>query len=90
MSQVRVPQYLHMPGQLLWFDTEELMVLVVAYTMANTLGSKWAWLVGFALAGLFIWVKRRKPRGFIRHALYQAAIYKLEHYPPAPVRRFYE
>lgn len=85
----RMPQYLHLPLQVLWFDTEELMLIMSIYVMALTMGG-YAGLVG--LAGL-IWymkVKHNNPRGFLRHILYGSGVYTLEGYPSPFARRFYE
>jgi hypothetical protein len=43
-DKVRVPQYLHLPLQILWFDTEEVSVIIVSYLIGLLFGGL-AWLL---------------------------------------------
>ena len=87
--KARVPQYLHLPVQVLWFDMEELMVLVILYLIALVFGG-WTWLGLLVGPYTYMQVKRRKPRGFLRNLLYQAGIYSMEGYPSPYSNRFHE
>ncbi len=87
--KAKVPQYLHLPVQVLWFDMEEVMVITLLYVVAVIFGG-WTWLALFVGPFYYMQVKRRKPRGFLRHFLYQVGIYQLDGYPPPYSRRFYE
>ncbi len=89
MEKIRVPQYLHLPLQVLWFDTEELMVIVVLYVFGLVFGG-WAWLLLILGPYGYIQVKRNKPRGFLRHQLYSLGFYRLDGYPSAHVNEFHE
>lgn len=89
MKKTRIPQYLHLPLQLLWFDSEELMIIMVLYVFGLVFGG-WAW-AGIVIGPyLYIQVKRKKPRGFLRHLLYQAGLYRLDGYPEPHSSRFWE
>jgi len=88
-NRVRVPQYMHLPLQFLWFDTEELSVIVCCYIFGVVFGG-YAW--GFVVLGPFayIQVKRRKPRGFLMHQLYRSGFATLKGYPGPQAFRFHE
>ena len=89
MSKVKVPQYMHLPLQILWFDIEELMVIMVLYVVGLVFGG-WAWVSLIIGPYFYIQVKRRKPRGFLRHFLYQLGIYRLDGYPSPHTNEFHE
>ena len=86
---VRVPQYLHRPPQLIWFDVQEVFVLCLAYLGILTLAS-WTWVFVVAAAWIAIRVKRRKPRGYILHLFYRAGLFRMNHYPLPTAGKFYE
>ncbi|MEM6415476.1 MAG: type IV conjugative transfer system protein TraL [Pseudomonadota bacterium] len=87
--KTRVPQYLHLPPQVLWFDTHELLVLVAAY-IGSLLLKGHSWIVMLALAVFVIQFKRKKPRGYIAHLFYRTGLFQLKHYPVPVARRFYD
>ena len=86
---VRMPQYLHLPTQVLWFDSHEVMLLTFAYLGALTIKG-WSWLFLFAAVFAFIPYKRAKPRGYIPHLLYRAGLVSMKRYPVPAARRFDE
>ena len=88
-NRVRVPQYMHMPMQLLWFDTEEITIIVVCYIFGVVFGG-YAWLFLFIGPVFYIQVKRRKPRGFLVHQLYRFGFAHLKGYPEPQALQFYE
>jgi len=88
--RVKVPRYLHLPVQILWFDLEDIAVLIVMYVI-------WMLMDKFALLPIFIVafylfhkLKVSKPRGFLRHILYEFGFMKLDGYPTLQVVRFDE
>lgn len=76
----RMPRYLHKPIQILWFDANEVLILVVFYMIAMTFGGL-AWLTLIAGPAIIIPYKRKQPRGYFSHALYCAGFAKLNGYP---------
>ncbi len=90
MESVPVPRYLHLPIQILWFDMEDIAVFIVSYVLAMAMSSIYVLPFCIALPVLFMRVKSRRPRGFLRHLLYQYGFQKLEGYPPAMTSRFEE
>ena len=89
MKKKRVPQYLHRPTQLLWFEADEILAIGAGY-FAGVLFEGYVWLAMVALPWAYIRAKRRYPRGFLRHALYAAGFYRLDGVPSPYVSRFYE
>lgn len=87
--KVRVPQYLHKPPQILWFDAHEILIIAAAY-IGSVAFKGYAWVLLFTLAWFAIRYKRRKPRGYILHLFYSAGFFKLNGYPLPTARRFYE
>lgn len=88
--RVRVPRYLHLPQQILWFDMEDLALMGCLYFLW-LLVDHWAVLV---LSVLAIWqfksLKAEKPRGFVRHILYRYGFIKVKVYPSPTVKVFKE
>jgi hypothetical protein len=86
----RVPRYLHLPPQILWFDTEDLAAIAGCY-LAWLMFSSWV-ILPFAVLVPFFFIrtKQRRPRGFLRHKLYSLGFASLKGYPPAHVRSFRE
>lgn len=87
--KTRVPQYLHKPPQILWFDAQEILIIAAVYIGAVTFKG-YSWVLLVFLAWNAIRIKRKKPRGFILHLFYRAGLFKLKHYPLPTARRFYE
>lgn len=93
MSRVppaRVPKYLHLPTQILWFDPEEIGLILGLYAIWLVVDS---WIVGAAgLVGIVVFksVKAERPRGFVQHELLYLGVHKLEGYPPIQIEEFWE
>lgn len=85
-----VPRYLHLPVQILWFDMEDISVVLVSYTLWMLLNSWYVVPVCIAVPVLFMRIKASRPRGFLRHLLYRYGFSSLKGYPPALVDRFEE
>lgn len=88
-ARVRVPQYMHLPMQFLWFDTEEISIILVSYIVGLVFGGL-AWFAMVLGPALYIPVKRRQPRGFMMHFLYRFGMAKLRGYPGPDARIFNE
>ena len=89
MKKVRLPQYLHLPIQFLWFDSEELMIIVVMYIFATVFGG-YSWFLMIIVPYLYMQYKRNKPRGYLRHLIFLGGIYTLKNYPGPHGKRFSE
>ena len=87
---VQVPRYLHEPIRILWFDLEDLGVILLGYFFWLMLES---WLVipiAVLVPAWFIRLKRSKPRGYLGHLLYYYGFSNLKGYPPPTTREFHE
>ncbi|SHM45548.1 TraL protein [Sphingobium sp. YR657] len=84
----RLPQFLHKPVQILWFDAQEFILVTSTIFVAVIVGQ----MIGWALIGalLFIPWKRTKPRGFIPHLAWRWGLISFRHYPGPTQTRFYE
>ncbi|WP_257291443.1 type IV conjugative transfer system protein TraL, partial [Endozoicomonas sp. ONNA1] len=85
----RVPQYLHMPMQILWFDTTEWTLILGTYLVVLLFGM---FAGGIALLLLLsaIQYKRKRERGFFQHILYEYGYSSIEGYPLPTADVFYE
>lgn len=75
--------------QILWFATDDLMVMVGCYILALVMGG-WTW--GLLVLGpvTYIRAKRGKPRGYYKHKILGTGMISLARYPSAFVRTFHE
>ena len=76
----KFPQYLSAPLQVLFWDSDELCIIMMFFTIALIFGSV-TWLVVVVGPWGYTHVKKKYPRGFIRHILYFAGLVKFQKYP---------
>ncbi len=90
MNGKRFPRYLTAPIQVLWFDSDDMAIIFSILGLYLMFSS---WLL-FAAMILVPWqyrrMKKRYPRGFFHHMLYQIGISTLKHYPLSFEKEFYE
>ncbi len=85
----RMAAYLHKPLQILWFDANELMVIVLGYLAAMSFGGL-AWLLMIIVPSILIPFNRKKPRGYLLHLVYRMGFSKLQGYPLPTANKFEE
>ncbi len=85
----KMPEYLHLPLQVLWFDTPELTLIAMLYIMAAIFGGI-AWAFLFVGPILIIPYKRAQPRGYFSHLLYVLGWQSYSGYPSHTLSRFAE
>ena len=85
----RMPEYLHLPLQVLWFDTPELTLIAMLYIVAAILGGI-TWLLLIVGPILMIPYKRSQPRGVFSHLLYVCGWQRYSGYPLAAQTTFSE
>ncbi len=85
----RFPQYLHQPYRILWFETDEIVLLAGGYMIGN--------FVSFKLLLLFPLVffayrreKRKRPRGWLKLFGFYLGLMVFRGYPPPYISRFGE
>lgn len=74
------PQYLSAPFQILWYETDELGVLMFSLVLAFMYGNVF-WLLVVLAPYFYSKMKKSRPRGFLRHILYFAGLIKFKGYP---------
>lgn len=90
MSQQRFPRYLSSPFQVLWFETDELGIIFFFLLLALVFGGWWSWVLLFAGPYVYTKVKKKYPRGFLRHTMYFLGLVNLPGYPSAFAKTFRE
>ena len=88
--RARIPRYLHLPIQLLWFDIEDIGLLFCLYALYLIVDSPWMLLLLLVVPYAFKVIKAEQPRGFLRHALYRYGFARLRGYPSPQIRVFCE
>jgi len=76
----KVPQYLSSPYQLLWFETDDLVVMIVFFVLALMFGG-WLWVMMFVVPFIYGKVKHGYSRGFIKHLMYFSGLVSIKNYP---------
>ena len=76
----KMPQYLSAPYQLLWFEPDDLGIMVVGYMLAMVFGGIF-WLAMIIAPVAYGKVKKSYPKGFLRHLFYFAGWTELKGYP---------
>ncbi len=89
MQKKRFPQYLSSPFQVLWFETDELIIVVVFLIFALIFGYLF-WLLLFIGPYLYTRLKKKYPRGFLRHVLYFIGLIRMKGYPSYFEKEFFE
>jgi type IV conjugative transfer system protein TraL len=89
MQKKRFPQYLSSPFQVLWFETDELVIVVVFLIFALIFGYLF-WLLLFVGPYLYTRLKKKYPRGFLRHVLYFIGLIRIKGYPSYFEKEFFE
>lgn len=74
------PQYLSAPLQVLFWDSDELCIIFVFFIIAMIFGSV-TWLLVVVGPWGYSHMKKKYPRGFVRHILYFTGLVKIENYP---------
>lgn len=86
---MKCPRYLHKPIQVLWWESDEFVIVMMFFILALMFGYVF-WL--FLIAGPYIYTKfkRKYPRGFLKHLLWILGFVKVEHYPSFWEKEFIE
>ncbi len=89
MEKKRFPQYLSAPFQVLWFESDDLVIALIFYVLALLYGGVfWLLIAGGPYA--YSSVKKRYPRGFLKHSLYFMGLVRMRGYPEFFETEFYE
>ncbi len=85
----RFPQYLSAPVQVLWFESDELAMIIFFFLTASIFHGV-LWILFLLGPMLYSRLKAKYPSGFLKHMLYFSGIKKLKHYPEAFANAFSE
>jgi type IV conjugative transfer system protein TraL len=88
-NRKEIPQYLHQPIKILWFDLDEIALFNILLILAMIFGNIF-WLLLFILPYIVSRAKKNKARGFLRHYLYKLGVIDFKMVPPYFERRFTE
>lgn len=80
MGKKRFPQYLSSPLQVLWFEPDELGIMLISFVLAMIYGG-FFWILLVLAPWFYSKTKRKYPRGFLKHVLYFAGIAHVKGYP---------
>jgi type IV conjugative transfer system protein TraL len=88
-KNVRCPRYLHKPIQVLWWEADEFVIVMIFFTLALIFGYVF-WLFLFAGPYIYTKFKRKYPRGFFKHLFWFSGVIKMKHYPSFFEKEFLE
>ena len=83
------PQYLSAPFQVLWFEADELGIVMIFFVLAMIFGGLF-WVLQVIGPWYYSSIKKRSPRGFLRHILYFVGVLELKGYPTYFEKEFCE
>ncbi len=83
------PRYLHQPYRFLWFEKDEVYIMVGVYILSLAFSLKLLLLIPAAVY-LYRREKRKWPRGFLRHAGYRLGVFSFPGYPGGLAEKFFE
>jgi hypothetical protein len=89
MDEIRLPRYLHEAIPVLWFDSNEIIIIVFFYIFANIAGGVF-WLLSPVAIYWFICENRENGRGYIQRFLYSLGLLTYQGYPDTSADIFYE
>jgi type IV conjugative transfer system protein TraL len=84
----RIPQYLHQPVQILWWDGQEFIALWIMLIFVVIMKPPlWVWGLFLVGAYYFSGWSADKPRGYLLHLAYKFGFVRMRGYPvPAAIK----
>ena len=90
MEGERFPQYLNSPFTILWWEADEINVMMLCLGLAYVFGGWPLWISVLVLPWMYRRQKKAYPRGFLKHVLYFVGLSHLKNYPGYFESSFYE
>jgi len=87
--RAKVFQYLHKPYQVLFFEEDELVLFVILFLLAFIFGGIF-WIMIIPCIFGYTTIKKRLPRGHLRHIFYAVGLVGLKGYPSFFENKFIE
>ena len=85
----RLPQYLHRPLQILFFELDDVVAAMIGYLMGFMLGG-WFWFAVLVLPTVYRFAKKGHPRGFLKHMVWAIGWAPMPGYPAFFDHEFHE
>ena len=89
MEEKRFPQYLSAPYQVLWFESDDIGITTLLFILAMMFGG-WFWLIMIVGPIVYMKVKFKYTRGFLKHLLYFTGMFTMNGYPSFFEKEFTE
>lgn len=89
MEKLKVPQYLHRPYQVLFFEVDELAAFILGLLLALFFGGIF-WLLVILSVFLLSYTKKKYPRGYLKHFLYVLGLIGFKNTPSFFEKNFRE
>lgn len=75
------PSYLGAPLQVLFWETDDLLLMMGAFIISMITDEWWAYASIIALPMIYGRFKKTRPKGFLRHMLYYSGFINMKGYP---------
>lgn len=85
----RIPQYLHRPHQILFFDAEDMALIMLLFVLAMMFGYIF-WLLLFVVPYIYMKTKKKYPRGTLKHVIYRLGLIHFKGSPSIFEKKFME
>ncbi|MEM4619118.1 MAG: type IV conjugative transfer system protein TraL [Desulfurococcaceae archaeon] len=89
MHRFKVPQYLHLPYQVLFFELDDLL-LIMLFIFISVYFSFTIGLIILVFLIVYMKMKKRFGRGYLIHLFYAIGVMKFKGYPTYFEKRFYD
>ncbi|HPJ93796.1 MAG TPA: type IV conjugative transfer system protein TraL [Deltaproteobacteria bacterium] len=86
----KVPQYLNAPFTVLFWSSDEFVIIILFITLALAFGGYPLWILAFIGPFGYVHFKRKYNRGFLKHLIYMSGLKTFEGYPSTFERDFME
>lgn len=85
----KFPQYLSSPYQVLWFESDELLMILMFFVFSMVF-SGWFFPLIIIVPWIYRKIKTKYPRGFLKHCLYFLGLISIKGYPNYFQEEFFE
>ncbi len=77
----KFPRYLSAPFQVLWFELDDLLLMFFLAALGLVLRDGLLWGLSILAPYIYSKIKRRHPRGFLKHSFYFLGLVQMKGYP---------
>lgn len=87
---MKIPQYLHKPLQVLWWETDEFMIVGLGFGLWLMFGGYYFIIIGLTVPYIYSKFKKKHSRGFLKHLMYFSGFKGMKGYPDFFMKDFIE